>query len=261
MERKRALVTGAAARLGAGMAKALAGKGYDVAVHYAGSAQSAQRTVNDIQAIGQAAVAVQADLLDEAATHALIPQATEMLGGPLSVLVNNASIFEHDTLETATEESWHRHIGSNLRAPFVLSQMFAAQTLKGALDTNGEAISKGLIVNMIDQRVRKLTPDFMTYTLAKAGLWAFTQTAAQALAPDIRVNGIGPGPTLQGGRQDPQAFARQRAATVLRRGSNIEDINAALCYFLDNPAITGQLLCVDGGQHLAWETPDVVGVE
>jgi NAD(P)-dependent dehydrogenase (short-subunit alcohol dehydrogenase family) len=122
-------------------------------------------------------------------------------------------------------------------------------------------MAQALVVNMIDQRVRKLTPEFMTYTLAKMGLWALTQTSAQALAPGIRVNAIGPGPTLQGGRQSGEHFARQRAATVLERGANTADITAALGYFMDAPAVTGQLLCVDGGQHLAWQTPDVLGVE
>ena len=128
-------------------------------------------------------------------------------------------------------------------------------------DPANEPLAQALIVNMIDQRVLKLTPEFMTYTIAKMGLWALTRTAAQALAPDIRVNAIGPGPTLQGGRQSDGHFARQRAATVLGRGANPSDITAALGYFLDAPAITGQLLCVDGGQHLGWQTPDVLGVE
>ena len=128
-------------------------------------------------------------------------------------------------------------------------------------DAAGEPVATGLIVNMIDQRVRKLTPEFMTYTLAKMGLWAMTQTTAQALAPAIRVNAIGPGPTLQGARQSAAHFADQRANTVLQRGANPSDITAALGYFLDAPGVTGQLMCVDGGQHLGWQTPDVRGVE
>ena len=124
-----------------------------------------------------------------------------------------------------------------------------------------EPVARGLVVNMLDQRVQKLTPEFMTYTIAKMGLWAFTQTAAQALAPRVRVNGIGPGPTLRGGRQSDEHFAAQRAATVLQRGSNPSDIAAALGYFLDAPGVTGQMLAVDGGQHLGWQTPDVLGVE
>jgi Dehydrogenases with different specificities (related to short-chain alcohol dehydrogenases) len=177
------------------------------------------------------------------------------------VLINNASIFEYDTIETATRTSWDRHMQSNLRAPFLLTQAMAAQGLEPAADENGEPQATGLIVNMIDQRVHKLTPEFMTYTLAKMGLWAFTRTAAQALAPAIRVNAIGPGPTMQGARQSADHFAAQRAATVLQRGADPEGITAALRYFLDARAVTGQLICVDGGQHLAWQTPDVLGVE
>lgn len=257
----RALVTGAGKRLGRAMALYLADQGYDVAVHYASSAADAEAVVAEITSKGQNAVALQADLLDEAQVTPLVGRAADALGGPLTCLINNASIFEYDTIVSASRESWDRHMESNLRAPFVLSQAFAAQAPKGARDGAGEPIAQSLIINMIDQRVRKLTPEFMTYTLAKMGLWAMTQTTAQALAPDIRVNAIGPGPTMQGARQSDSHFARQRAATVLGRGSNPSDITAALGYFLAAPGITGQLLCVDGGQHLAWQTPDVLGVE
>lgn len=256
-----ALVTGAAKRLGRAMALDLAARGHDVAVHYAGSADAAEATAADIRALGVRAVTLQADLLDDAATSALLPAAAEALGGPVTVLINNASIFEYDTIETATRTSWDRHMQSNLRAPFLLTQAMAAQGLEPAADENGEPQATGLIVNMIDQRVHKLTPEFMTYTLAKMGLWAFTRTAAQALAPAIRVNAIGPGPTMQGARQSADHFAAQRAATVLQRGADPEGITAALRYFLDARAVTGQLICVDGGQHLAWQTPDVLGVE
>jgi len=257
----RALVTGAGHRLGQAMAVYLAGRGYDVAVHYASSDKGARETVARIGTKGQRGVALQADLLDEAATNALFDRAVEALGGPITCLVNNASIFEHDTIETATRASWDRHMNSNLRAPFLLTQGMAAQGLTPARDDMDEPVAAGLILNMVDQRVRKLTPEFMTYTLAKMGLWALTQTSARALAPVIRVNAVGPGPTLRGGRQSSEHFAAQRAATVLERGSNPDDIVAALGYFLDAPGVTGQLLCVDGGQHLAWETPDVMGVE
>jgi len=243
------------------MAVYLASRGYDVAVHYASSEKGALETVAQIEAMGQRAVALQADLLDEDATQALFGRAVDALGGPINCLVNNASIFEYDTVETATRESWDRHMDSNLRAPFVLTQAMAAQGLTPTQDAMNEPVAAGLILNMVDQRVRKLTPEFMTYSLAKMGLWALTQTSARALAPAIRVNAIGPGPTLQGGRQSAEHFAAQRAATVLERGSNPQDIVAALGYFLDAPGVTGQLLCVDGGQHLAWETPDVIGVE
>ena len=257
----KALVTGAARRLGRAMALDLGRRGFDVAVHYAGSATEAEDVAAEIRAMGRHAVTLQADLLEEEAMAALVPAAVAGLGGALTVLVNNASIFEHDTLASATAESWHRHFGSNLRAPFVLTQAFAAQAPAAVTDSLGEPVAQGLVVNLIDQRVLKLTPEFMTYTLAKMGLWALTRTAAQALAPHVRVNAIGPGPTLQGARQSEDHFSRQRAATTLNRGADADDICAALGYFLQAKAVTGQLLCVDGGQHLAWQTPDVLGVE
>ena len=258
---KRALVTGAGIRLGRAMALYLADRGFDVAVHYASSEDDAASLVAEIEALGQHAVALQADLLDEGASQELVGRASDRLGGPLTCLVNNASIFEYDTLQTATRESWDRHIGSNLRAPFVLTQNFADQAPNAVPDQNGEPISRALVVNMLDQRVRKLTPEFMTYTIAKMGLWAFTQTAAQSLSPDIRVNAIGPGPTLRGIRQSEEHFTNQRKNVPMGRGANPEDITAALGYFLDAPAVTGQLLCVDGGQNLAWNTTDILGVE
>lgn len=257
----RALVTGAGRRLGQAMALYLAGRGFDVAVHYAGSGAGAAETLRGITAQGRHGVALQADLLAEAETAALVPRAAEALGGPLTLLVNNASIFERDTIQSATRTSWDRHFESNLRAPFVLMQHFAAQAPAPLQDAGGEPVARALVVNMIDQRVRKLTPDFMTYTLAKMGLWALTRTAAQALAPQVRVNGIGPGPTLQGDRQSAEAYARQRAATVLGRGADPSDICAALGYLIDAKAVTGQLLCIDGGQHLSWQTPDVQDTE
>ncbi len=258
---KRALVTGAGRRLGRAMAVALADRGFDVAVHYASSEAEAQEVVDEISARGRRAVALQADLLQESESAALVPRAREALGGPLSVLVNNASIFEYDNIETATRESWDRHIESNLRAPVVLTQAFAAEAPAPLEDARGEPLSQALVVNMLDQRVLKLTPEFMSYTVAKMGLWAFTRTAAQALGPRVRVNAIGPGPTLRGANQSEQHFARQRTATVLGRGANPEDVTAALGYLLDAPAVTGQLICVDGGQHLGWQTPDVLGLE
>ena len=249
---QRALVTGAGKRLGRAMALYLAGRGFDVAVHYATSRTAAEETAADIAAQGQRASLLQANLLDEAETQALLPRAAAALGGPITCLVNNASIFEADNIHTATAESWERHIGSNLRAPFVLTQAMAAQGLQATSDERGEPRATGLIVNMIDQRVLSLTPEFMSYTIAKMGLWAMTRTTAQALAPAIRVNGIGPGPTLQGQHQTEEVFAQERRDTVLERGVNLEDITAALGYFLDAPAITGQLICIDGGEHLKW---------
>ncbi len=257
----KALVTGAAKRLGRAMAFHLAQRGFDVAVHYATSRSEAESLVAEIRALGRNATALQADLLDEAATQALFSAAVKALGGPITCLINNASIFDHDTIHTATRDSWDRHMNSNLRAPLVLTQAMAAQGLTAPPDAANEPFATGLVINMIDQRVRNLTPEFMTYTLAKMGLWTLTQTTAQALAPMIRVNAIGPGPTLPGARQSKAHFEAQRAATISGRGANISDITGALSYFLDAPAVTGQLLCVDGGQHLGWQTPDVIGIE
>ncbi len=258
---KIALVTGAGKRLGRSMALYLADRGFDLVVHYAASKSEAEDVAALVRAKGRRAVTLQADLLDEAATQRLIPDAMQALGGPVTCLINNASIFEYDSIASATRTSWDRHFESNLRAPFVLTQGMAAAIPEAVQDDAGEPVAQGLVINMIDQRVRKLTPEFMTYTLAKMGLWALTQTSAQALAPRVRVNAIGPGPTLQGARQSDRHFADQRAATVLGRGANPADITAALGYFLDAPAVTGQLICVDGGQHLGWQTPDVLGVE
>lgn len=257
----RALVTGAGKRLGRAMALYLAGRGYDVAVHFATSQTEAEAVADEIVTMGRRAAAIKADLLDEAQTERLVARAADRLGGPLTLLVNNASIFEYDSITSATRKSWDRHIESNLRAPFVLTQAFAAQAPRAIPDEQGESFAQAMILNMIDQRVLKLTPEFMSYTIAKMGLWALTQTSAQALAPHVRVNAIGPGPTLQGAKQSPDHFASQRASTVLQRGANAADVTAALGFFLDAPAVTGQLICVDGGQHLAWKTPDVLGLE
>ena len=257
----RALVTGAGKRLGREMALYLARRGHDVAVHYATSRDAAQDVAAEIRALGRNACTLHADLLDEAQVARLVPGAVDALGGPVTCLVNNASIFEHDSIDTATRESWDRHFESNLRAPFVLTQAVARDIPAPGTDDTGEPLARGLVVNMVDQRVRKLTPEFMSYTLAKMGLWALTRTSAQALAPRVRVNAIGPGPTLQGHRQSDSHFRRQRDATVLGRGASPADITAALGYFLDAPSVTGQLLCVDGGQHLGWQTPDVLGLE
>jgi NAD(P)-dependent dehydrogenase (short-subunit alcohol dehydrogenase family) len=256
-----ALVTGGAQRLGAAMVRRLAERGADVAIHCHASDDAAEALAGEVRGLGVRAAVVPADLLDRAATAALVPAAAAALGRPLTVLVNNASIFEHDTIGTATWESWDRHIGSNLRAPFELIQAFAVQAPKAAADADGEPVASACVVNMIDQRVLKLTPEFATYTIAKMGLWALTRTAAQGLAPDVRVNAIGPGPTLRGARQSRAHFAAQRAATVLGRGASPGEITVALDFLLDAPGVTGQLICVDGGQHLAWRTPDVLGVE
>ncbi|NPD13778.1 SDR family oxidoreductase [Xinfangfangia sp. D13-10-4-6] len=252
---KTALVTGGARRIGRAMALNLAARGYDVAVHYAQSAAEAEEVVSLIAGLGRRGFALQADLLDPLACEALVGRAAAALG-PLSVLVNNASIFEEDTILTATHDSWERHIGSNLRAPYLLTQGFARQCPPALVQANGEMRASGLVVNMIDQRVWHPSPDHSTYTIAKMALWALTRTAAQGLAPQIRVNAIGPGPVLMAEGQGEAAFDAERRGTILRRGVGEEDITAALGYLIDSPAVTGQMIAVDGGQHLGWQGRD-----
>ncbi|MGM0586001.1 MAG: SDR family oxidoreductase [Pseudomonadota bacterium] len=256
-----ALITGAGRRLGLAMARELGAQGWDVALHCLSSTGGAETAAREIRAAGGRAAVLRADLLDEDETTALVGLAAQALERPLSLLVNNASIFEHDTLATATRESWDRHMQSNLRAPFVLTQAFAAQAPEPEADEEGLPRARAAVVNMIDQRVWKPTPEFMTYSLAKAGLWAFTRTAAQALAPKVRVMGIGPGPTLQGDRQSEAHFRAQREGVILGRGARPAEICAALRLILEADSLTGQMLAMDAGQHLAWRTPDVVGVE
>lgn len=242
---RAALVTGAAKRLGRAMALALAGQGFDIAVHYAGSAEAAESTAAEIRALGRRAVVLRADLAVEAEAAGLVGAAVAALG-PLGVLVNNASTFERDEWHDATRASWDLHMEPNLRAPFVLTQAFAAALPDGA---------EGVVVNMIDQRVWSLTPHFMSYTISKAGLWAMTQTMALALAPRIRVNAIGPGPALPSPRQSQAQFDRQAASTPLGRGTSPGEIAGALLAILAMPAMTGQMIALDGGQHLQWGAP------
>lgn len=219
MQAGAALVTGGARRLGRAMALDLAEQGWSVAIHYHSSEAEAEEVVEAVRARGGRAAALRADLCDEAQTGPLVPAAAEALGAPLSLLVNNASIFEYDRLETADRRGWDRHMESNLRAPFVLTQAFAAQAPEPGRDEEGRPVAAACVVNMIDQRVWKPTPEFMTYSIAKHGLWALTRMSAQALAPRIRVNAIGPGPTLRGERQSEAHFERQRDAVPLSRGA------------------------------------------
>ena len=239
---KAALVTGGARRIGRALALALAGDGFAVAVHHRNSHAAAEDLVALIRNKGGAAVALAADLGDEAAVGTLLSRAEQALG-PIGCLVNNAGVFVNDTVETATRASWELHLAVNLRAPFLLIQDFATRLPKSA---------GGVVVNLLDQRVWSLTPYFVSYTLSKAGLWTLTQTMALALAPRIRVNGIGPGPALPSPRQSAEEFAKQCATMPLRRGTSPQEIAAALRFILSAPAVTGQMIALDGGQHLGW---------
>lgn len=237
-----ALVTGGARRIGRAIALALAEAGFDIALHYRGSADAAEATAAEIRALGRRALPLQAALEHEAEVAGLLPAAQAALG-PVGVLVNNAATFERDEWHDATRESWDRHIEPNLRAPFVLAQAFAAGLPERA---------EGLVLNMLDQRVWSLTPHFVSYSVSKAGLWALTQSLALALAPRIRVNGIGPGPAIPSPRQAPEHFAAQCAGTPLGRGTSPEEVARAVLTILALPAMTGQMIALDGGQHLQW---------
>ena len=240
-----ALVTGGARRIGRALVLALADAGFAVAVHHHRSQAEAEALVAEIAGTGGKAVAIAADLADENAVQDLLPEASALLG-PIGVLVNNASIFSNDTVGTATRESWDAHLAINLRAPFVLSQEFAARLPKDA---------GGAIINLLDERVWNLTPYFVSYTVSKTALWTLTRTMAMGLAPRIRVNAIGPGPTLPSLRQSAEQFRERCRSLPLRRGTSPSEIAAALRFILAAPAMTGQMLALDGGEHLGWAQP------
>ena len=237
-----ALVTGGAKRLGRAIALALAEAGFSVAVHCRSSRAQAEAVAEEVRARGRDAAVFAADLADEGAVAALLPAVRAALG-PIGVLVNNASTFERDEWHDATRTGWDRHMEPNLRAPFVLIQAFAR-----ALPAQAE----GVVLNLLDQRVWSPTPHFVSYTLSKAGLWTLTRTMALALAPRIRVCAIGPGPALPSARQTPEQFARQAASVPLGRGTSPEEVASAALAILSLPSFTGQMLALDGGQHLQW---------
>jgi NAD(P)-dependent dehydrogenase (short-subunit alcohol dehydrogenase family) len=247
---KTALVTGSAKRIGRQLALDLAAAGYDIAVHCNASRDEAEDVAALIRVKGRRAVVVQGDLALVETPERLIVEAVRGLGA-LTVLINNASIFESDEVGSITAESWAQHQDTNLRSPVLLSQAFA-RALPDSVEGN--------IINIIDQRVWKLNPRFFSYTNSKAGLWAATRTLAQALAPRVRVNAIGPGPALPSARMDQAEFDKQARLTLLGRGTSPEEISAAARFILSQPALTGQMIALDGGQHLVWQTPDVVEV-
>lgn len=248
---RAALVTGAARRLGRAMALALAEDGWDVAVHYGGSKAAAQEVAAAVEAMGRRCALVHADLAREGETASLVPAATAALG-PLGLLVNNAAIFELDRLDSMTRESWDRHIEINLRAPLVLAQAFVAQL---------PADAEGVIVNLLDQRVLNLTPNFLSYSISKAGLWAATQILAKQLAPRVRVNAIGPGPADKPAEVSDDDWRALLDSVPLRRGTSPEEVAAALRFILAMRSMTGQLITLDGGMQLGWLTPGLKQID
>ena len=247
---KSVLVTGSAKRIGKRLALDFAADGWDVAVHCNTSIAEAQEVAAIIRSLGRRAIIVRGDLSQAAVPDRLIGEAAQGLGG-LTCLINNASLFEPDEVGSITQASWAEHLDTNLRAPVFLSQAFARQ-LPGD--------QEGSIISIIDQRVWKLNPKFFSYTMSKSALWTATRTLAQALAPRIRVNAIGPGPALPSARMEQAEFDKQARLTLLGRGTSPEEISAAVKFILSQPALTGQMIALDGGQHLVWQTPDVMEI-
>ena len=242
---KKVIVTGGARRVGREIAIDLGKIGWEVAVHFNKSNKDAAEVVEKIEKAGGKAVAIHAKLDKEDGTKNLVEAATSSLG-PINCLINNASVFEHDTLETVTTKGWDKHINTNLKAPLFLIKEFA-KSLPNNLSGN--------VINLVDQRVWNLTPYFLSYTVSKVGLWTLTQSLALALAPYVRVNAIGPGPTLPSQRQTKTQFAQQCAATPLGRGTTPQEICNAVRFILSNESLTGQMIVLDGGQHLGWAQP------
>jgi NAD(P)-dependent dehydrogenase (short-subunit alcohol dehydrogenase family) len=251
---RAALVTGAARRIGRAIVRDLADDGWDVAVHHHSSADEAGRLVGEIEASGRRAVALQADLAQEAEAAGLVARACERLG-PISLLVNNAAIFERDLPLSADAASWQRHMAINLRAPLVLTQGLLAQLPPAPDgDTPGHGIEAN-VINLVDQRVLNLTPHYTSYTVSKAGLWALTRHLALALAPRVRVNAIGPGIVLPPPGASEESMEAMRRAMPLRRGAGVDEICACVRFIVATPSLTGQMIALDGGQHLGWLQP------
>lgn len=249
-EARTALVTGGAKRIGKAIVEDLSAHGWSVAIHCNSSRHDGNNLADTIHAQGGRAAVIVADLADPTAVSRIMPQANAALG-PIDLLVNNASIFELDDIASMTPAVWQAHHQVNLMAPIFLAQAFAAQLPAG---------KPGNIINMIDQRVLKLSPEFFSYQLSKSALWVATRTLAQALSPQIRVNAISPGPTLQNARQQPEDFQAQLDGLLLKKGATLGEFGSTVRYFTETPSITGQMICLDGGQHLAWETPDIAGI-
>lgn len=245
-----ALVTGGAKRIGKAIVEDLASHGFAVAIHANRSHDEADSLAAGINQSGGRAAVVSADLTDMDAVSDLVGQAEAALG-PISLLVNNASLFVDDSIEDFDWQAWDRHFAIHVKAPALLAQNFASALPEGR---------DGLIVNIIDQRVWRPTPRYFSYALSKSALWTQTQMLAQALGPRIRVNAIGPGPTLKNARQDDSDFDAQLAGLILKRGPELPEFGATIRYLWEARSVTGQMIALDGGQHLAWQTPDVTGM-
>lgn len=247
-DKQVALVTGGARRIGRAIVEDLAANGFDIALHFHGSQLDAEETAQTARNCGATVHLIDADLLDMHSVRGMFSGVLEQFSS-VDILVNNASVFEEDSVAAFDDVGFDRHFAIHVKAPSILAQAFALQRL-----------DEGLIVNIIDQRVWNLTPNFYSYTLSKAALWTATQTMSQALAPRVRVNAIGPGPTLRNARQSEADFNKQIDGLILKRGPDLKEFGATIRYLWSAKSLTGQMIALDGGQHLAWETPDVAGI-
>ncbi|TCR92994.1 SDR family oxidoreductase [Rhizobium sp. BK376] len=245
---RSALITGASKRIGRAIAEDLAANGFGVVIHANQSLKEADALVTELRQAGKRAISARANLSDIAETSDLVEKVVSEFG-PLDLLVNNASIFQGDTAHQFDAAAFDAHFAVHVRAPSILAAAFARQLPKGA---------HGLIVNIIDQRVWALNPRFYSYMLSKSALWTATQTMAQSFAPNIRVNAIGPGPTMPSERQSKEDFQRQVDGLILKAGPGLDEFGRTIRFLFDTPSITGQMIALDGGQHLAWQTPDIL---
>jgi len=248
MEANKIIITGGATRIGAAIAKKLSGPGKEIVIHYKSSKLNAERLKKELSKNLTKVYLIKSDLSKETDIKKIVKFAKSKLKY-FDCLINNASLFENDKLENFTTDSWEHHLKVNLRAPALLSKEFSKNT-RGKNNN---------IINIIDQRVFKLTPYFFSYTISKSGLYTLTKTSAMSLAPNIRVNGIAPGPTLKNKRQSEKHFRKQYMATPLKRQVDVEQICNAVDFFIKNISITGQVISVDSGQTLNWQTPDIMG--
>ncbi len=250
MEAKKIIITGGATRIGAAIAKSIVSYDVKMVIHFNKSKSSALKLKKELEELGAETYLLKADLNNFKQTNNLIKSAYKKMKG-LDCLINNASIFENDNLENFSEKSFSKHINVNLKAPAILTQNFC-KLLKNKY---------GCIVNIIDQRVEKLTPFFFSYTLSKSSLAVLTKTSAMKLAPNVRVNGISPGPTLKNKRQSKKHFKKQWKSTILRKKVNLENICNGVKFLIKSDSITGEIINIDSGQRLAWKTPDIINIK
>ena len=248
MEANKIIITGGAARIGAAIAKKLSAPGVEIVIHYNKSKAHAEKLKKELAKNSTKVYLVKGNLSKENDLKKIVKFSKNKLKY-FDCLINNASLFESDKLENFNTESWGRHLRTNLRTPALLSKEFA-KNIRGKNNN---------IINIIDQRVFKLTPFFFSYTISKTGLYTLTKTSAMSLAPKIRVNGIAPGPTLKNKRQSEKHFRKQYLATPLKKQVDVKEICNAVDFFIQNRSITGQVISVDSGQSLSWQTPDIMG--